>query len=371
MNSIKTNNLYTGNGFLQNAEINFTGAKIVSITEKTSGKPCEKYHTITPALIDPHSHIGMCREGEPASEDEANEQFDSILALADALDSVQMDDAAFKDSIEAGVLYSCVLPGSGNIIGGQSAFIRNYAKDTSSALLCRTGMKAAFGYNPMSTAKWKGTRPHTRMGCIAILRNEFLEIEDKSKSKKEAEKLNPRQKVLKELLDGKTVLRVHVHKTDDIAALLRFTDEFKIKITVEHAGDVHDLDTFKNLAKRGIPVVYGPVDSFGYKVELKHKSWKNIRFLLESGVKFGLMSDHPVVLQEQLFCTLRYFLRLGVSKAKAVEILTKDNAEILGVDNFLGTLEKGKWASFVCWNGDPFEMSSYPVAIYAEGEKIH
>ena len=135
MNSIKANNFYTGGEFRQNVVINFNGTKIVSIAEKALAKTCEEYHTITPALIDPHSHIGMCREGEPASEDEANEQFDSIIALADALDSVQMDDTAFKDSIEAGVLYSCVLPGSGNIIGGQSAFIRNYAKDTSSALI--------------------------------------------------------------------------------------------------------------------------------------------------------------------------------------------------------------------------------------------
>ena len=82
------------------------------------------------------------------------------------------------------------------------------------------------------------------------------------------------------------------------------------------------------------------------------------------------MSDHPVILQEQLFCTLRYFLRLGLSKQDAVGVLTKNNAQIIGVDKFLGTLAKGKWASFVCWNGDPFEMSSYPVAIYAEGRNI-
>jgi imidazolonepropionase-like amidohydrolase len=83
------------------------------------------------------------------------------------------------------------------------------------------------------------------------------------------------------------------------------------------------------------------------------------------------MSDHPVILQEQLFSTLRYFLRLGVSKTDAVGILSRNNAEILGVNKFLGSVEKGKWASFVCWNGDPFEMSSYPVVVYAEGEKIY
>ena len=66
MNSIKANNFYTGCEFHQNAVINFNGIKIVSIGEKASEKICEEYHTITPAFIDPHSHIGMCREGEPA-----------------------------------------------------------------------------------------------------------------------------------------------------------------------------------------------------------------------------------------------------------------------------------------------------------------
>ena len=54
------------------------------------------------------------------------------------------------------------------------------------------------------------------------------------------------------------------------------------------------------LVKRGIPVVFGPMDSFAYKTELKHESWRNARFLIESGVEFGLMTDHPVVLQREL-----------------------------------------------------------------------
>ncbi|MGD8263533.1 MAG: amidohydrolase family protein, partial [Desulfobacterales bacterium] len=55
----------------------------------------------------------------------------------------------------------------------------------------------------------------------------------------------------------------------------------------------------------------------------------------------------------------------------AIELVSSKNARILGVDDRLGTLEKGKWASFICWNGDPFDMTSYPVAVYGEGELIH
>jgi imidazolonepropionase-like amidohydrolase len=56
-----------------------------------------------------------------------------------------------------------------------------------------------------------------------------------------------------------------------------------------------------------------------------------------------------------------------LSKQQALELVTRKNAEILGIDDRLGTLEPGKWASFICWNGDPFDLASYPTAVYAEG----
>jgi len=40
------------------------------------------------------------------------------------------------------------------------------------------------------------------------------------------------------------------------------------------------------------------------------------------------------------------------------------------VAKLVGTLERGKWASFTCWNGDPFDITSFPVAAYGEGELL-
>jgi imidazolonepropionase-like amidohydrolase len=147
-------------------------------------------------------------------------------------------------------------------------------------------------------------------------------------------------------------------------------DEFKLKITVEHAMDIHQPEIFQELKKRKIPVTYGPVDAFAYKVELKHENWRNIRFLIASGVKYGLMTDHPVTPARQLFMQTRWFTRAGLTKQKAIELVSRNNAEILGIDKILGTLEKGKWASFSCWNGDPFDMTAYPLTVYGEGEEI-
>jgi imidazolonepropionase-like amidohydrolase len=112
------------------------------------------------------------------------------------------------------------------------------------------------------------------------------------------------------------------------------------------------------------------VDCFAYKVELKHENWRNIRHLISSGVNFGLMTDHPVVLARQLHLQTRWFIRAGLSKQQAIELITLKNARILGLTPILGTLEKGKWASFVCWNGDPFDLASFPEAVYGEGQLL-
>jgi imidazolonepropionase-like amidohydrolase len=378
MNCIFAETIYTGKSIVSNAHLVFNGQKISGISKTAKGQLLGKFSVLTPAFIDPHSHIGMERSGEPSSEGEANDQLDSILALTDALDSVQMDDKAFKDAVESGVLYSCVVPGSGNIVGGQSAVIRNYAKDSTAALIGRAGLKAAFGYNPMSTHSWKGQRPTTRMGAMAILRGRLSEVRRKDQqyrkargSKKEEITFTAEDKVLQDLLTAKVRLRAHVHKIDDIAALLRLADDFKIKLTVEHAMDVHQAEIFQELKKRKIPVVYGPVDCFAYKVELKHEDWRNIRHLITSEVEFGLMSDHPVTLARQLFLQTRWFVRAGMSKQQAIELVSRQNAGILGIDRQLGTLAKGKWASFICWSGDPFDLTHYPVAVYGEGNLLY
>jgi len=154
MNCVYSKIIYTGESVVNKGYLLFAGQKIAGISKSKKGVLQGRFDALTPAFIDPHSHIGMCRSGEPVAESEGNENMNSILALSDALDSVQMDDAAFQDAIEMGVLYSCVVPGSGNIISGLSAVIRNYAKNSTDALVARSGIKAALGYNPMSTQQW-------------------------------------------------------------------------------------------------------------------------------------------------------------------------------------------------------------------------
>ena len=377
MRCVKADLIYTGTGLVKDAFVIFNDKTVAGISSEMQGELIRECKVVTPAFIDPHSHIGMVRAGEPAAESESNDKQDTFLVLADALDSLQMDDQSLKDAFEAGVLYSCILPGSGNIIGGKSAVIRNYARDSSRAFIAEAGVKAAFGYNPMSTTSWSGSRPTTRMGALAMLRKKLDEVvrkekryRDASEEKRKEIDFSAEEEVLLQVLRRETILRVHVHKIDDIATLLRLVDEFSVKVSVEHAMDVNKAHIFQELAGRGIAVIYGPVDAFAYKVELKHEHWRNIEHLLDSGVEFALMSDHPVTPARQLLLQTRWFLRSGCTKEEAIEMITRRPAKLLGMDDRMGVLEQGRWASFACWNGDPFDLASYPEAVLGEGEML-
>lgn len=362
---------YTGEGVAENVYLAFSGRQIVDVSASETGDVVGRYDVVTPAFIDPHSHIGMYRAGEPMDEGDGNERMDPFFVFSDALDAVQMEDTAFREAVEMGVLYSCVLPGSGNILGGRSAVIRNWATHTNAALVGRAGIKAALGFNPTANTEWKGTRPSTRMGALGLLRSRLADLRRKLDRGGRDPEITAADAVLQTLLDGSETLRVHVHKTDDLSALLRLVREFGLKAVVEHAMDVHTPEMFRELKRMRIPVVYGPLDSFAYKVELKHKSWKNIRHLLASGVRYGLMSDHPICPARNLLLQTRWFLRHGLDRRQAVELVTARNAEILGVGGILGSLQRGRLASFVGWNGDPFDLTRHPVAVFAEGQPVY
>lgn len=375
MKYVRASVLYDGtsNAAKKNVFLGFDGKRIVGISTKEPKGELIADGIVTPAFIDGHSHIGLARSGEPSSEEEGNERMDPMLPLVNVLDSVYMDDSAFKESIEHGVLYSHVMPGSGNIIGGRTALIRNFAGDIHDALISNPGIKAALGFNPRSTTDWKGNRPTTRMGAMSILRNELIKASKAyrlvKKKRKTVDDLEPQTEALMDILNGKQRLMVHVHKEDDIVNLIGLISEFGFRAVINHAGDVHSSRLWNVVSREGLQVIYGPVDSFAYKVELKHESWRNVRFIAESNIKYCLMTDHPVVLQRNLFLQLRFFLRYGLTKEQSVSLISGNAAEILGCDD-IGILERGRMASFTVWNKDPFSLDAWPLAVVGEGRTL-
>ncbi len=373
MKAVFGKKVFTGDGRLLEEVFLVFEKEFVEISKsKPSCEVFGSYDYITPAFIDAHSHIGLDRFGEPYTEGDVNEEMDSVNFGLDVRDAVIMEDKCFQDAVDHGVLYSCILPGSGNVVGGKGAVVRNFKRIIKDAYIKEGGIKCALGYNPKSTEEWKGTRPSTRGGVFYLLRKALFEAKNAKalieKDKKEIEELELSEKVALEILEGKHHLRIHVHKGDDVLNGIRLIKEFGIKAVFDHLCDVHRKEVFEEVKRANLSVVYGPLDSHAYKVELLNENWRNVGKILDAGVNFAVMTDHPVVLARNLLLQLRFLLRFGVSKAEALKHICAVPAGILGIP--AGVIEKGKWASFACWDGDPFSLSSRIIATFGEGEEI-
>lgn len=400
---IKASALYRGGERLADRRIVVEGERVAEVSAWSGGK-ADYEGVVTAGFVDAHSHIGMFREGEPQAEAEGNDKTAQIMPLSDPINSVYFDDRAFLDAVDFGVLYSCVVPGSGNLIGGKARVIRNFAKNRKDALVADYGYKMALGYNPRSTTEWKGERPDTRMGVYQLLEKKLDEVvakkarselalertlrelarsapdkglgpaeldRERALARREAElAFTSEELALLDLLSGKKTVKVHVHKEDDVLYLIELRKRYGFKATADHLGDVHHKEIFDELAKADIPIIYGPLGSLAYKVELKHEDWRNTGLLMKSKASYGLMTDHPVILSYQLRDSLKYFLIHGMSDAQAINLITERNAELLGLGDELGSVAEGRLASLVVWDKEPLHLGAMPRMVMAEGAVV-
>lgn len=395
--------LYNGKSKLYEQNIIVEDGKIAELTKKDVKADYEGI--VTPAFIDAHSHIGMFRDGEPDGESEGNDISDQFMPLNDPLNSIYYDDRAFKDAVDFGVLYSCVVPGSGNLIGGRAMIIKNFAENTKDALLKDYGYKMALGFNPRSTGEWRGKRPNTRMGIYSMLEEKFdtvlakkekagiardkklSEIEKKKTGKEKISakeyteqkkqtlrefelEFTPDEKAILEILSGKVTAKIHVHKEDDVLYLIKLVKKYGIKATADHTCDVFHKEIYDELGKAGIPVIFGPLGGIGPKIELAHSYYQNAELLMRSKAEYGLMTDHPVIWTPHLRDSLKFFLIYGMKDEEAISVVTYKNAKILGIDDILGTVEKGKTASLIVWDKEPMHLGAYPKMVMAEGKIV-
>jgi imidazolonepropionase-like amidohydrolase len=395
--------LYNGKSKLYEQNIIVEDGKIAELTKKDVKADYEGI--VTPAFIDAHSHIGMFRDGEPDGESEGNDISDQFMPLNDPLNSIYYDDRAFKDAVDFGVLYSCVVPGSGNLIGGRAMIIKNFAENTKDALLKDYGYKMALGFNPRSTGEWRGKRPNTRMGIYSMLEEKFdtvlakkekagiardkklSEIEKKKTGKEKISakeyteqkkqtlrefelEFTPDEKAILEILSGKVTAKIHVHKEDDVLYLIKLVKKYGIKATADHTCDVFHKEIYDELGKAGIPVIFGPLGGIGPKIELAHSYYQNAELLMRSKAEYGLMTDHPVIWTPHLRDSLKFFMINGMKDEEAISVVTYKNAKILGIDDILGTVEKGKTASLIVWDKEPMHLGAYPKMVMAEGKIV-
>jgi imidazolonepropionase-like amidohydrolase len=336
-----------------------------------------KGNFIFPGFIDAHSHIGIFEEAVGEIGEEGNEWTDPVTPQLRALDAINPADKAFEDAVIGGVTCAFTGPGSANVIGGQSIAMKTYGKVIDHMVVKEpAGLKIAFGENPKRVYGEQKKMPATRMATAALLRealvnaqNYKVKLEKSSPDKDKTVERDLKMEVLCDVLDKKLPLRAHAHRADDIMTAVRIAKEFDVDMVIEHCTEGHLIAD--ELAELDIPAVVGPSFSSRSKVELKNLSFITPGILAAKGVKVAIMTDHPVIPIQYLPVCAALAVREGMKEEDALAAITINAAEILGIADRLGSLEKGKDADVVVWNGHPLDIKSKPSCVVINGEIVY
>lgn len=360
---------------IQGGEILMDGGKIVDVGSALSAPGAQVVDArgmyALPGVVDAHCHIGMFEDGMGFEGDDGNEATDPLTPQLRALDAINPMDRCFSEALSCGVTCAATGPGSANVIGGQFLAMKTNGHDLEQMVIQEPlAMKAAFGENPKRVYSGKHQAPETRMATAAILRNALMEAREYLKKKEQGGDKAPdfdlKKEMLSKVLKRELLLKCHAHRADDILTAIRIAKEFNLRISLEHCTEGYLIaDALK---RANVPCILGPLLSDRSKIELRNMSFKAPGILHKAGVRFALMTDHPVIPMQYLMVEAGICAREGLDEMEALRAVTLNAAWAIGLDGRLGSLKPGKDADVALYDGHPMDTRTRVKQVYVNGQ---
>ncbi|MHA1770362.1 MAG: amidohydrolase [Candidatus Thorarchaeota archaeon] len=342
---------------------------------------------VTPGYIDAHTHQGIFDGSIGWAGADGNESVNPITPELRGLDSFNPFEPSLKEVVQGGVTCLNTGPGSANVIGGQAFVIKPTGSGVvdEMVVLAPSGLKVALGENPKRVHGNDKRSPATRMAVAALLRKTFTEGQNylsewtaygekarEAKKKGEAlptpPKKNIAMEVIAKVLKREIPLHAHAHRADDIVTIIRIAKEFNIRIVIIHCTEGHKIADF--IAEAKVPAVVGPTMYWVSKPETRERSFETAVKLVKAGVKVALQTDSLTPMMHFQLLPM-YVIKHGLTREEAFRCVTMNPAEILEIEDRVGSLERGKDADIVVWSGDPFDFYSRPEQVFINGTPVN
>lgn len=331
---------------------------------------------VMPGMIDAHCHLGMWETAIGFEGDDGNEMTAPVTAHLRAIDAINPMDKSFQEARDGGVTTACTGPGSANVIGGTFVAVKTHGDRIDDMIVKEPlAMKCAFGENPKRVYSAQKKLPTTRMGTAAVIREALMKakrylaaIEQAGDDASKLPALDMQSEALLPVLRKEMPLKAHAHRADDIFTAIRVAREFDVDITLDHCTEGHLIA--EHLAKECLPAIIGP--SFGHrtKYELINKSFDTPGVLQRAGVKVAITTDSPVNPLESLPLMAGMAAAAGMDRMEALKAITINAAEIAGIADRVGSLEVGKDADIVIYDGHPFEVEGKTWKVLVDGAVV-
>ncbi len=366
---------------LENGKIAAVGATVDAPAGAVIIDGAGKY--VTPGIIDTHSHLGVYAAPGGNALSDGNEATNPVTPYVWAEHSVWPQDPQFPRNLAGGVTTLQVLPGSANLFGGRSVVLKVVPGRTVQDMKfpgAMYGLKMACGENPKRVYASRG--PSTRMGNVAGYRTAWIAAEayrrkwDKwnSNHKGDAPMRDLGNETLAEVLRGNILVHNHCYRADEMAQMIDIAHEFGYKIRNFH----HGVEAYKIadlLAREGIGGSLW-ADWGSFKMEAADAVKANLAMVDRAGARSIVHSDDPSGsqrLNQEAAKAMEAGIEAGIplTEDQVIKWVTINPAWALGLDDKIGSLERGKNADIVLWSGNPFSVYTRAEKVWIDGALMY
>ncbi|MGL6201488.1 MAG: amidohydrolase family protein [Lachnospiraceae bacterium] len=311
-------------------------------------------YVIMPGIIDTSSRLGLVTSGMRWEGDDSAENSENDISRLSCADGFNCLDESIVQARHGGITTAIVTSAETSVIGAKSCAIKTTGETVSRSLVSDfCDLSVNFGNHPKRLND-RGEFPRSRMGIVSILRSALLEA--KAYGEKEAE-YNPGYEALLRVLDGEIPLKVCAYKCQDILTAIRIQKEFGVRMILNQCTEAYMVGD--EIANSDLPVILGnylvPVGDYeelGRRMDMAAE-------LENYSIRLGISTHTQEIGYGFMAVNAALLVSYGLSEQAAMAALTIDAARIFGLDNRLGSIEKGKDADLLLLDGKPlYSMTS-------------
>jgi imidazolonepropionase-like amidohydrolase len=338
---------------------------------------------VTPGLIDADTTTGVSGAYNiPADQDE-DESTDPNTADVNVRDSLNPEDLLYRYVNAYGVTTLQVTPGPTNPIAGRAGIFKTAGPQspfrTMDQLIVRlnSGMVFNLGEWPKQTYGKTRKAPVTRMKTAEMIRDALLQArqyqEKWDKWKQEGSDVSkqpaiePKMAALADVVTGKTPAIFNAYRADDIDTAIRIGSEFHLKYMLASVTEGYLIRD--KIKQAGVPCLVGAVMQPIENLETANASYENAALLQQAGIPISIMTGYVAYVPKSrvLLFEAAVAAANGLGMEPALRAITISPARILGIDDRVGSLSKGKDADAVVFDGDPLEYTSHVQQVLVQG----
>jgi imidazolonepropionase-like amidohydrolase len=361
-------------GVLENGDVLIDGGRVIGVGAEIAAPRNArvidaKGKWVTPGIFAAMSEVGLNEISGSGAPNDASVDSETINAAASAADAFNPGVSAVAVTRMEGVTRAAIAPSAAHtLFSGQGALVAlNGAPD--SVFRPRAFMMLEWGERGARRAG--GSRAATTPMFNAALRD-AREYPARFKSGQGGAVLSEIDaEALQPFARGQGLFVAHVESANDMRTLINLQRANPGLRFVIHGG-AEAWRVARELARARIPVILDPFNNLPDSFERLAARADNAAILQRAGVtiafapKPGDVDAHQTRLAPQLAGNA---VANGLSWEAAFAAITKNPAAIFGA-NDLGTLERGKIADVVVWDGDPLDVTSAPTAVYIAGAEM-